>query len=428
MHRLLISVLLLAACGGTTDRATVEYSVTDSAGVELIRNGAVGAHGDSLLMLQESLRLGTVDGPEPLRFYRIGPIVVDDTGTLYVANNGSGEVRVFSESGRFVRSIGRQGEGPGEFRHISLMFLDGETLVMLDGPTLRITRMSTDGDVVDTWRASADSQVVYPVGRTSDGWLLQVDRYGGWPYQIGVAHRDTARILYSPSLEDARPSSARSEEDDARSAAETIVRYPKKRQFGIDAPGTMTANSPLWEAEPAHAIDGRGRVYVSRGVDYRIDVYAATDGLTRRVERAHEPRRVNADMIDRYFDQARLFYDTASERHGEWEISRAAVEGRASLPRVRTLPATGRLLVSRGGAIWVERPDLVEDPVLLEWTREEQPPSYWDVFEASGRFLGTVRLPHTFDPRAVTDREVIGVLRDELDVEHVVRFRIAAER
>jgi hypothetical protein len=44
------------------------------------------------------------------------------------------------------------------------------------------------------------------------------------------------------------------------------------------------------------------------------------------------------------------------------------------------------------GAIWVERPDLVDDPLLLEWSRAGTQPARWDVFDPDGRYAGTVEM------------------------------------
>ncbi len=37
----------------------------------------------------------------------------------------------------------------------------------------------------------------------------------------------------------------------------------------------------------------------------------------------------------------------------------------------------------------------------------------WDLFDADGRFLGSVALPHAFNPKHVTERTVTGVLKDD---------------
>lgn len=89
---LLLATSALAACAaddaGAGDAAFV---VSDSAGVQLVRNAA-GA--DSLLPLAEELRIGALDGPEHLQFFRIFDIAVDDGGRMYVANDRDGAFAV----------------------------------------------------------------------------------------------------------------------------------------------------------------------------------------------------------------------------------------------------------------------------------------------------------------------------------------------
>lgn len=63
----------------------------------------------------------TLGGPEaddPAQFYeRIGQITfdADAAGNVYVLDNGNHRVQVFASDGRFLRSYGQEGKGPGEF-------------------------------------------------------------------------------------------------------------------------------------------------------------------------------------------------------------------------------------------------------------------------------------------------------------------------
>lgn len=148
--------------------------------------------------------------------------------------------------------------------------------------------------------------------------------------------------------------------------------------------------------------------------------------LERRLSRDHEPVLVTAALRDRLRDKVATFHDTTSQRGPETAINRAAQLGQLDLPAVDVLPATGRIFASHDGALWVERPDLVRDPVRLEWSVGESQPTYWDVFDAEGRLRGTAELPARFGIRALSagGREVIGVLRDDVGVEYVVRYAV----
>lgn len=58
-------------------------------------------------------------------------IVADDDGNIYVLQNLPVTIKAYSAKGRWLRDIGRIGEGPGEFRTGRLAIL-GNTLVMQD--------------------------------------------------------------------------------------------------------------------------------------------------------------------------------------------------------------------------------------------------------------------------------------------------------
>ena len=58
---------------------------------------------------------------------------------------------------------------------------------------------------------------------------------------------------------------------------------------------------------------------------------------------------------------------------------------------------------------------------------EDQGASEWDVFDAQGRFFGTISMPRRFAPRIFRGDKIYGVWRDELDVQYVVRLRIVGD-
>jgi len=60
-------------------------------------------------------RIGVVDGEWEYLFENIESLTRDAAGRIYVGDSGTQEVRVFSTGGEYLFSVGRPGEGPGEF-------------------------------------------------------------------------------------------------------------------------------------------------------------------------------------------------------------------------------------------------------------------------------------------------------------------------
>ena len=94
-------------------------------------------------------------------------ILEDADGNVYVLDTQISEIAVFSPSGDHLRTIGREGEGPGEFRSANDMYLrpDGVLGVVQVFPG-KVTQILTNGLPADSFR----------LGESSEGFQLV---YGG---------------------------------------------------------------------------------------------------------------------------------------------------------------------------------------------------------------------------------------------------------
>jgi hypothetical protein len=63
----------------------------------------------------EELSIGVESGPDEYMFGSIRGIAVGAEGVIYVADGRPTIVRAYDSDGVFLRNIGRQGQGPGEF-------------------------------------------------------------------------------------------------------------------------------------------------------------------------------------------------------------------------------------------------------------------------------------------------------------------------
>ena len=63
----------------------------------------------------EIYRVGGLAAPEWAQFSGRGPVGFDGSGNLYILDFGAPQVVVTDTLGRLVRTVGRAGEGPGEF-------------------------------------------------------------------------------------------------------------------------------------------------------------------------------------------------------------------------------------------------------------------------------------------------------------------------
>jgi hypothetical protein len=113
--------------------------------------------------LKELWRVGGDTDDEDEFFGVIGQILTDDKGNVYLLDSQLSQVKIFTQNGEFVRDIGREGEGPGEFRRPTGMFFtkDGTLGVMQIAPG-KIVLLSPEGEPMGE----------YPLPESEDGGFL----------------------------------------------------------------------------------------------------------------------------------------------------------------------------------------------------------------------------------------------------------------
>lgn len=95
---------------------------------------------DAVTSWAPSMRIGLAEGPAEYLLFRALDGFRTQDGTLFVANSGTSEIRVYSGAGQFLYSFGKGGEGPGEFRNLrSIEIGDGGSVLALDALGARIS-------------------------------------------------------------------------------------------------------------------------------------------------------------------------------------------------------------------------------------------------------------------------------------------------
>ena len=149
-------------------------------------------------------------------------------------------------------------------------------------------------------------------------------------------------------------------------------------------------------------------MYVGTSDAYEILGYSIEGVLNTIVRRDLD--RIPVTEKDRAEYLENEFYGKLDEQGG-WRRRLRRVFLEMDYPS--TMPAHGRLLVAKSDNLWVEyyRP---------AWKRE----SRWTVFNAQGRMLGDVDMPLDMEVLEIGSDYVLGLLKDELDVEYVQLYEL----
>jgi len=141
-----LTAFLAAFCakGKSSWRGTIEVVN----GVTIVRNPETPVDEGDLFTTDEELSIGGAEGSDTYGFSDISHLTVDSQDRIYALDRRESNVKVFDAEGRFLRTIGRPGQGPGDLNEpIFVYFLRNELLVT---QYERLSFFSPDGDLLRT--------------------------------------------------------------------------------------------------------------------------------------------------------------------------------------------------------------------------------------------------------------------------------------
>jgi len=115
-------------------KGTIEYKD----GIKIIKNPNTPIYGEIDLKLEQDLKIGD-ENDKNSAFYRRIEIAVDSQGNIFVLDTGNHRIQKFNREGKHLLTVGRKGQGPGEFSFPSALFIakDG-TIYVKDSNFLHI--------------------------------------------------------------------------------------------------------------------------------------------------------------------------------------------------------------------------------------------------------------------------------------------------
>jgi len=365
--------------GGTVD--------TLSSGQISVYNpvGSLWSAGDEWV-LQEEIRIGTLDGTGPDMFGAITDFEVDRYGRFWLFEGQAQEIRLFDADGRFIRTVGRQGEGPGEFnRVIGMAWGPDDNLWIVDPSNNRLSVVDTAGVFVAS-HPTIGGIVVQP-------WPGGFDDAGQF-YTYGVDTRvedDFALVMVRHGL-DLQPI-------DSVAPPE----YPGEREYyEIKNESSWMMTGVPFTPSMEWRLERDGTYWAGLTGDYRIFQVSWEGDTLRSIRRDYEPLPVTSSDLE----EAKEGLDWFVEAGGKADWSR--------IPAAK--PAFDDFVIDDAGYLWVQ---MIAEP--------EQEDRLFDVFDPAGRYLGEVHVPFPveFYPAPIfRGSYMYSVTEDQLEVPFVVRARI----
>lgn len=404
----LVAITPLVAGGcGAPQGGTGDVTIRDSAGVMIVDNRAPEwTEGDGWVVDSVPEVVLGAAGPNGVRdLLYVRDIVRMTSGDLVVANAGLSGLELFDSTGRFLRTIGREGRGPGEFNWMLRMVrCAGDTVMINQGYYVSV--FDPRGAFVDDRQPSTPpgSNANQVLGSTADcRAVLMVADVRQSPPPPGTTYQPPVLLFWAglgPGVWD------------------TVAVTPGAQLFSLAALGSVFGiavpfgSSSIWTTDGDH-------VFV---------------GVTDRPEiQIHDRDRVLGKVV-RWRAEARPLSPADRQAYDAWRedfLERNPEEPADLIPRSADLPwpavrpLFAELLVDDEGNVWVRSfPDAPSGRARLHVPGPESPAESWWVIDSTGRWLGSVTMPRGLQVKGIQVRRILGVLRDTDGVEQVHVHRV----
>lgn len=400
---LVLLLLGTAACsdaGGDANQPVVR----DSAGIAIVEHTAQGWERTPTwaLSAEPIAVIGGEDddGSIDLSNSQLGSMLED--GRVVAATMQPPQIYVFSADGSTTTTLGRGGEGPGEYQFLGALFpVGGDTVVTYDLMKRRALLFSPAGEAYTPIEFPMTGTPIPPilVGRLDNGtWLFQSFNPMTQPPagETGVYRSDMPVLAWRTGAE----------------AYDTTFSLlgPMLKQGTVSMEGqTRTVGRGIGFGANSFVGGSGDMVWSTTGETFAIAGHDTSGTLKREVRVALPVRLVVEADRERFKtvlrEQIERFASMLPPGMLESEIAKIA-----ETPFAETHPAIGQMMVDRLGRIWAT-PNLP----MVDST------ATWGVFDAEGSLLGKVVVPAGTLYAASEDRIVI---RREDDETGLVRLEV----
>jgi len=294
-------------------------------------------------------------------FSNIIDVALDEKGNLYACDYKESNIKKFDATGSFLGTIGRPGQGPGEFNNPMEIEWSKGRLYVRELTNMRVSILDGDGHFVKSVPIDMLSGPWWNMRALPDGrFLVQKEKVNREDLK---APQEVLIDLYSPDLE----------------FIKTIYRHEVRRNKYITEPRYMNVPIPFaamvyWETS------ADGKIVIGYSGQYEIEVHDPDKGKTSSFSHSYKPFEVTSEDKELHFRGMSLAVGgpggVVSEQRGAPDY----IIRNTEFPRYK--PAYHNIKIDAEGNIWVQ-------PYALIATKAEP---RMDVFDSAGRFLSNVRI------------------------------------
>lgn len=279
-----------------------------------------------------------------------GPLYVAPDGHVFYLDIADARLKEFDPRGGFVRTLGRPGEGPGEFRNPTGVGGRGVVVWVREGATGRLTTFWRTGELAETVAipAGPGTAVFGPIGRTDDFLATRAVPLDG---ETRSVQSSFVRLDRNGRVSDTI-AVVRSRQDLIR--VEGLF-GPGSRYTGLaifsDAPIIRTSPGADFIAQVERPAPERGQQ-----ASFRIERIEVASGSRASVDVPYEPVRVTDELIDATLRSSLEEMESGAAEAGlDYSVDRAREAIVEAMDPPEWLPPVRGLVIEADRSLWLER-------------------------------------------------------------------------
>lgn len=307
-------VFCVTECKKKTTRAKIE--TID--GVTYIHNPAAPLHPNRTVAFEEEFTFREKDETGEMRLFKPSWFTVDANANVYIADDSDMAIKVFDSQGKYMKTIGSKGNGPGEFESFgSMIFLPDGRLLVTDYIQRRTSFFSSDGQFLSSFPWKKFFSLVYLA--TNSSCTVNESIYSGESRELWVKSIDfSGEELFA------------------------FGKFTPPERKMLSQGEMMFSMSVPWTPVSIFVGDQKRQwLYHCLNDKYVIEVYNGQGKLFRKIDRPYGPVPVTVEDIrevkSRYAERPDSPY--------------AKLVDKMVFPKIKTV--VDRLVVDREGNLWV---------------------------------------------------------------------------
>jgi hypothetical protein len=127
--------LMLVSSGG--QKAEWKGKIDEENGVIVVKNPKQPMYGEEVFSIKEELSIGVAKGNEEYMFSQARDIDVDEEEKIYILDMKECHIKVFNKNGEYLKTIGKEGQGPGEMRLPGALVITPQQEILVNDSSAR---------------------------------------------------------------------------------------------------------------------------------------------------------------------------------------------------------------------------------------------------------------------------------------------------